>query len=238
MFVGQCHVWQGSAAHVVDDEMMAVEASKKRFWKAFDAELGLSCEDTELGHTLATLARRRGSCKGLTPSMITNEVAALRECPSMCAYNTEFIVAAFTAIAKPDWWVWDILEKCFPDAEDVTLWSADELCDKLGSRLSSTVGDKASMEAVLDRLRMWRHAEPNSSAFRRESDYLVAYRNRNEAWNHYRLCAIRFDTLADYCDGLRNLPTVPLTVSRTFINVYGKSWLMYVDSHAFLLLHS
>ena len=218
---------------MVDDEMMAAEASRKRFWKAFDAELGLSCEDTELGRTLATLARRRGSCKGLTPAMIGNEVAALRECPSMCAYNTEFIVAAFNAIAKPDWWVWDILEQCFPDAEDVTLWSADELCDKLGSRLSSTVGDKASMEAVLDRLQTWRQSESNRGAFKKESDYLVAYRNRNEAWNYYRLCAIRFDTLGEYRDAVRSLPTVPLTVSRLFINVLRKSWVMFVDSQVF-----
>ena len=42
-------VWQGSALNVVDDEMMAVAASRKRFWKAFDAQLGLSCEDTDQG---------------------------------------------------------------------------------------------------------------------------------------------------------------------------------------------
>lgn len=221
--VVDCHPWQGSAAHVVDDETMAVEASQKRFWKAFDAELGLSSEDTELGRTLATLGRRRGSCMGLTPAMINNEVAALRECSSMCAYNTEFIVAAFNAIAKPDWWVWDVLEKCFPDEEDVTVWSAEALCSKLGNRLSGTVGDMASMEAVVDRLHMWRKAKSNSGAFKKESDYLVAYRNRNEAWNFYRLCAIRFDTLGDYRDGLRTLSTVPLMVSRTRNNVFGKS---------------
>ena len=78
-------------------------------------------------HTLATLARRRGGCKGLTLLMITNELAALRECPSMYAYNTEFIVATFNAIIKLDWWVWDILEKCYHDEEDVTLWSANAL---------------------------------------------------------------------------------------------------------------
>lgn len=96
------HVWQKLTAHVLDDEIMAVKASKKRFWKAFDAEFGLNCEDTELRHTLATLARCRGGCKGLTPLMITNEDVALRECLSMNAYNTECIVATFNAIAKPN----------------------------------------------------------------------------------------------------------------------------------------
>lgn len=106
----------------------------------------MKVNDTDQGCTLATLARRRGGCKGLTPLMITNEVAALHECPSMSAYNTEFIVTTFNAIAQPYWWVWDILEKCFPDEEDVTLLSADALCDKLGTRLASTIGDKVTME--------------------------------------------------------------------------------------------
>ena len=231
-------MWQGSAGQVVDDETMAVEASRKRFWKAFDAELGLSCEDTELGVMLATLARRRGGRKGLTPLMVTNEVAALRDCASMHPYNTQFIVAAFNALAKPDWWVWDILEKCFPDEEDVTLWSADELCDKLGTRLTSTVGDKATLEAVVDRLHIWRQAESNSGAQKKESDYLVAYRNRNEAWNYYRLCTIRFETLGDYRAGLRNLSTVPLTVSRTRSNALRKSWIMYVVSMHLIIAYS
>lgn len=202
-------------ANAVEDEVLAVEASRKRFWTAFDTELGLSCEDTVEGKALGTLARRRGSCRGLTPEMITNEVAALRNRPSMDAYNTEFIVAAYNAIAQPDWWVWDMLEKCAP-ADDVTLWSADALCKLLGSRLAgSTVGDLASMEAVVARLRTWRQADSNPRARNKEIDYLVAYRARNEAWNYYRLCAIRYETLADYRAGLQNLPVVPLPVSTT-----------------------
>ena len=205
-------VWQGSALNVVDDEMMAVAASRKRFWKAFDAQLGLSCEDTDQGGALATLARRRGGCKGLTAQMIANEVAVLRECASMSAYNTEFILAAFNAIAQPDWEVWDILEKCLPDEEDVTSLSADALCDKLGTRLASTVNDKPALEAVVDRLHTWRQAKSNSSARNKEAEYLVAYRNRNEAWNQFRLCTIRFVTLADYRAGLLHIPTVSLAV--------------------------
>jgi hypothetical protein len=144
--------------------------------------------------------------------MIANEVASLRECASMSAYNTEFIVAAFNAIAQPDWGVWDILEKCFPDEEDVTSLSADALCDKLGTRLASTVGDKSALEAVVDRLQSWRQAKSNSSARNKEAEYLVAYRNRNEAWNQFRLCTIRYSTLADYRAGLSRLATVPLAV--------------------------
>lgn len=208
-------VWQGSATHVVDDEMIALGASRKRFWNAFDAELGLSCEDTDQGQSLATLARRRGGCKGLTSLMITNEVVALRECASMHAYNTEFIVAAFNAIAQPDWWVWDNVERCLPDEEDVTSCTAAALCDKLGNKLATAVGDKATMEAVVDRLHAWRQAESNSGTRQKETEYLAAYRNRNEAWNHYRLCTIRFETLGDYREGLRNLSPVPLAVSMT-----------------------
>lgn len=198
---------------MVDDEMMAIAASRKRFWKAFDDELGLSCEDTDPGHALATLARRRGGCKGLTPLMITNEVAALRECASMHAYNTEFIVAAFNAIAKPDWCVWDTLETCLPDEEDVTLLTADTLCDKLGTRLATAVGEKGALEAVVDRLHTWRQALTNSGARNKEAEYLVDYRNRNEAWNYFRLCTIRVHTLGDYREGLRTLKPVKLAVS-------------------------
>lgn len=183
--------------HEVDDEALAVAASRKRFWKAFDVELGLSCEDTVEGQTLVTLGRRRGSCRGLTPLMIDNEVATLRSCPSMEGYNTEFIVAAFNAIAQPDWWVWDILEKCFPD-DDATLWPADTLCDKVGTLLARMVGDKASMEAVVERLHTRRQAVVYGGPCNSETNYLIAYRNRNEAWNLYRLCAIRFEKLGDY----------------------------------------
>lgn len=210
-------VWQGSVAQAVEDEVLAVVASRKRFWKAFEAELGLSCEDTVEGQAITTLARRRGSCRGLTPHMITNEVATLRECPSMHAYNTEFIVAAFNAIAQPDWWVWDILEKCFPE-DDVKVWSAEKVCEKLGSRVTTTVGDKASMEAVVARLHTWRQAESTGGARNKEIDYLVAYRNRNEAWNYYRLCAIRYETLGDYRAALLKLPVVPLPVSTIRLN--------------------
>lgn len=203
---------QGSNLDGVDDESLAIAASRKRFWKAFDVELGLSCEDTVEGQSLATLARRRGSCRGLTPIMIANEVSILRSYASMEAYNTEFIVGAFNALSQPDWWVWDIVENCFPD-DDVTLWTASTICDKLGTRVASTVGDQASMEAVVERLQAWRKNSPNGGPRNSETDYLVAYRNRNEAWNLYRLCAIRIETLGDYRAGLRKLSTIHLTVS-------------------------
>lgn len=148
-----------------------------------------------------------------------HEVAALRECPSMHAYNTEFIVAAFNAVAKPDWWVWDIIEQCFPEEEDVTLWTAGKLCEKLGNRLTVAVGDRATLDAVVDRLSAWRHVTASGGARAKESSYLAAYRNRNEAWNFYRLCTIRFQTLGDYRAGLHNLPTLPLAVSRIRSNV-------------------
>lgn len=197
---------------------MAVAASRKRFWKAFDDESGLSCADTVEGQALVTLARRRGSCRGLPPQVIANEVAALRELKSMVAYNTEFIVAAFNAIAHPDWWVWDTIKKCATDDDDVTLWSAETLCSKLGSRLTSTVGELPFVEAVVARLRAWREMESNGGTRDKEIEYLVAYRNRNEAWTYYRLCAIKFDTLADYHEGLRGINAVTLPVRMSHID--------------------
>ena len=129
---------------------------------------------------------------------------------------TEFIVDAFNVIAQPDWWLWDILKECFPNEEVVTVWSADALCDILGTRLTTIVGDKASMKVVVDWLHTWRQAESNSRARNKETDYLVAYRNRNEAWNYYRLCTIRFDNQGDYRERIRNLPTILLIINRTY----------------------
>ena len=115
-----------------------------------------------------------------------------------------------------NWWLWDILKECFPNEEVVTVWSADALCDILGTRLTTIVGDKASMKVVVDWLHTWRQAESNSRARNKETDYLVAYRNRNEAWNYYRLCTIRFDNQGDYRERIRNLPTILLIINRTY----------------------
>ena len=72
------------------------------------------------------------------------------------------------------------------------------------------------MEAVVERLHTWRQAVAMvayGGPCNSETNYLIAYRNRNEVWNLYRLCAICFETLGDYRARLLKLPTVPLKVS-------------------------
>ena len=148
----------------------------------------------------------------------------------MEGYNTKFIVVAFNVVSHLDWWMWNIFLNFYSN-DDVILWFANTLYDKLGIWRANKIGDKASMEILVEWVHTWRYAELNGGSSNNETDYLVGYKNRNETWNLYCLCAICIETLGDYQVGLLTLPTIPLTISTKlswFLSSKGK---MYVEMH-------
>ena len=58
----------------------------------------------------------------------------------MEGYNTEFIVVAFNVVSHLDWWMWNIFLNYYSN-DDVILWFANTLYDKLGIWQANKIGD-------------------------------------------------------------------------------------------------